>query len=352
MAIKKNRKTGLPPGTLIYTGEKTDIPVKIIYTQYNEPKCHIEFYEDSDNLPIYKSEDSVIQWYDIRGLHDVNLIQTIAANFGVHAIAMEDIVDVHKRPSYVEYKHGHFISLKAFEYSKTDKEVRPQSISLFFGKGFVLSFQEHDDDVFKVLRERIQASKGRIRQRGSDYLTYAIIDVVVDRYFHIIDNIEETLEEVEDLISNNVDAINKGQLQATKVNLIKVRKSVVPLREALNQFLRTESDLIDPRTEAYLRDVYDHTIQVVESVDTMRDILGGLQDLYISEISLKMNKIMQFLTIVTAVFVPLSFLTGLYGMNFEVIPELKYQNGYFVLWIVMIGITVGMFWWFKRKRWL
>jgi len=265
---------------------------------------------------------------------------------------MEDIVDVHKRPSYVEYKNGHFISLKAFEYNSIKKEVQSQSISLFFGQGFVLSFQEHEDDVFKVLRDRIESSKGRIRQRGSDYLTYAIIDVIVDRYFNVIDSIETILEDIENTISNDVDAINKGEIHDTKVNLIKIRKSVVPLREALNQFIRSESDLIDPRTENFLRDVYDHTIQIVESADTLRDILGGLQDLYISEISLKMNKIMQFLTIVTAVFVPLSFLTGLYGMNFEVIPELKYHNGYFILWGAMIVITLGMLWWFKRKKWL
>ena len=348
----KKRKIGLPPGTLIYTGENTDIPISITYVEYDEQNHTTETYTKGQELPIHQSNEDIVQWYDIRGLHDTNLIQKIAESFGVHSLAMEDIVDVYKRPSYVEYKNGHFISIKAFEYDAQLNEVLPQTISLFFGKGFVLSFQEHEDDVFKVLRERILNSKGRIRQRGSDYLTYAIIDVVVDRYFHVIDSVEETLEQLEDTISNDVDSINKGQLQATKVNLIKIRKSVVPLREALNQFIRSESELIDYNTEKYLRDVYDHTIQVVESADTLRDILGGLQDLYLSEISLKMNKIMQFLTIVTAVFVPLSFLTGLYGMNFEVIPELKHPNGYFILWGVMLVITIGMLWWFKRKKWL
>jgi len=350
--MKKKRKIGLPPGTLIYTGDRSDIDIKITYLEYDETAHKLETYEKVKNLPLHQSKDDIVQWYDIRGLHDTNLIKKIADNFGVHSLAMEDIVDVHKRPSYVEYKNGHFISLKAFEYNSIKKEVQSQSISLFFGQGFVLSFQEHEDDVFKVLRDRIESSKGRIRQRGSDYLTYAIIDVIVDRYFNVIDSIETILEDIENTISNDVDAINKGEIHDTKVNLIKIRKSVVPLREALNQFIRSESDLIDPRTENFLRDVYDHTIQIVESADTLRDILGGLQDLYISEISLKMNKIMQFLTIVTAVFVPLSFLTGLYGMNFEVIPELKYHNGYFILWGAMIVITLGMLWWFKRKKWL
>ena len=347
-----NRKIGLPPGTLIYTGERTDIPVSITYVEYDAKYYNIEMYDKGEQLPIHQSNENIVQWYDIRGLHDIDLIQQIAVSFGVHSLAMEDIVDVHRRPSYDEYQNGHFISLKAFEYNSQEKEVLPQTISLFFGKGFVLSFQEHKDDVFKVLRERIANSKGRIRQRGSDYLTYAIIDVIVDRYFNVIDSVEETLEELEDIISKDVDSINKGQLQETKINLIKIRKSVVPLREALNQFIRSESELIAPSTEKYLRDVYNHTIQVAESTDTLRDILGGLQDLYISEISLKMNKTMQFLTIVTAIFVPLSFLTGLYGMNFDVIPELKHENGYFILWIGMIIITVGMLWWFKIKKWL
>ena len=350
--MAKKKKIGLPPGTLVYTGDNVDIPISITYLAYDESKYSTETYSKGQKLPIHQSNEDIVQWYDIRGLHDTNLIQAIADSFGVHTLAMEDIVDVYKRPSHVEYKNGHFISLKSFTYSKEKQEVQPQTISLFFGKGFVLSFQEHEDDVFKVLRDRIEGSKGRIRQRGADYLTYAIIDVIVDKYFHVIDNVEETLEQLEDTISNNVDSINKGELQATKLNLIKIRKSVVPLREALNQFIRSESELIDPRTELFLRDVYDHTIQVVESTDTLRDILGGLQDLYISEISLKMNKIMQVLTIVTAIFVPLSFLTGLYGMNFEVIPELKQPNGYFILWAFMLLITIGMLWWFKRRKWL
>jgi len=350
--MAKKRNVGLPPGTIVYTGERSEVPVKITYVEYHKLNYTVETYEDGDQLPIHQSNEETVQWYDVRGLHDVELMTTIANNFGVHSLAMEDIVDVHKRPSHVEYDNGHFVSLKAFEYSIDHKEVIPQSISLFLGKGFVLSFQEFEDDLFHGLRDRIAHRKGKIRVRGTDYLMYAIIDTIVDRYYGVIDNLEETLEHIEDTISNDVDSINKGAMQATKVNLIKLRKSIVPLREALNQFIRSESELIEPSTEKYLRDVYDHTIQIVESADTLRDILGGLQDLYISEISLKMNKIMQFLTIVTAVFVPLSFLTGLYGMNFEVIPELKYKNGYFVLWGTMICITVGMLWWFKRKKWL
>ena len=169
--MARKRKTGLPPGTLIYTGEKTDIPVSITYVEYNDTNHKVEIYDKGDQLLIHQSNENIVQWYDVRGLHDIDLIQQIALSFGVHSLAMEDIVDVHRRPSYVEYENGHFISLKAFEYNNQEKEVLPQTISLFLGKGFVLSFQEHKDDVFKVLRERIANSKGRIRQRGADYLT-------------------------------------------------------------------------------------------------------------------------------------------------------------------------------------
>ncbi len=350
--MAKKRKVGFPPGTIIYTGNQTSIDVKVNYVEYNKSVQLSETYLNKDKLPIHLSSDSLTQWYDIRGLHDIELMQKIADLFGVHSLAMEDIVDVHRRPTHVEYTNGHFISFKAFEYNKDKKQLVPQTISLFLGKGFVLSFQEFEDDVFKILRDRITNSKGRINGLGADYLTYAIIDTIVDRYFTIVDEVEETLEEIENTISLNIDSMNKGELQATKVNLIKIRKSVVPLREALNQFIRSESELIEKQTEIYLRDVYGHIIQIVENTDTLRDILGGLQDLYLSEISLKMNRIIQFLTIVTAVFVPLSFLTGLYGMNFDVIPELKNPYGYYILWAFMLFITGGMLLWFKKNKWL
>lgn len=351
--MKKNKKKiGLPPGTAVYTGSKSNLPLKITYIEYDGDQHKMEVYNRNQNLPLHQSDESKIQWYDVRGLHDIAFIEQLTKTFDVHPLAVEDIVDVHKRPSFEEYKNGCFISIKALQYNPDLEEVSNQNISLYFGKGFVLSFQEHEDDIFAILRDRILNKKGRIRDRGADYLTYAIIDLVVDHYYTVIDSLESEIEQTDFKISNNIDKIDKGDLQNIKVNLIKLRKSVVPLREVLNQFIRVESDIIDPRTETFLRNVYDHTIQVVESTDSLRDILGGLQDLYISEISLKMNQIMQFLTIVTAVFVPLSFLTGLYGMNFEYIPELKMSNGYFILWGVMLSIVIGTLLWFKRKKWL
>lgn len=352
LSMGKKRKTGLPPGTVIYTGDKVVANVSITYVSYDEEQHSEQIFHNADKLPLYKSEPDLIQWYDIRGLHDTHLIESIAHNFDIHSLALEDIVDVQKRPSHTEYANGHFISFKSFTYNCNENQLQSQAISLYMGKGFVLSFQEFDDDIFLKIRDRIAQKKGKIRQRDASYLLYALIDLIVDNYYVVTDLIEELLEGSEARISNNVETISKGELQGIKLNLIKLRKSVVPLRDALSQLLRSESDYVVSGTEPYLRDVHSHTIQVSDSIDSLRDILGGLQDLYLSEISLRMNKVMQFLTVVTAIFVPISFLTGLYGMNFDHIPELKHPHGYFILWAVMILLVVGMLWWFRRKKWI
>lgn len=348
---KKRSKAGLPPGTILYTGVKTDIPIKITYVEYDDRNHKEEVYEHDLNLLIHQSQENIIQWYDIRGLHDENLIKKIAEIFGVHPLVTEDIVDVYKRPEYVEYENGHFITLKSFIYQEAEEDVTSQNISVYFGKGFVLTFQEHEDDVFAPIRSRIALSKGRIRARGADYLGYTIVDFVVDSYYSIIEKFQATLEEIENSINNDPESVNKSDIYNCRLNLIKVRKLIMPLREALNQFIRSDSALLDERTKLFIRDVYDHTIQVIDSIDSSREIVSGLQDLYISEISLRMNKVMQFLTIITAIFVPITFMAGLYGMNFEFMPELKFKYGYFYLLAIMLITAVSLIFVFKKKKW-
>lgn len=349
--VKKKSKAGLPPGTILYTGEKSDIPIKVTYVEYNDQNHKEEVYENDLNLPIHLSQENIIQWYDIRGLHDVNLIKKIAEIFGVHPLVTEDIVDVFKRPEYVEYENGHFITLKSFIYHEAEEDVTPQSISIYFGKGFVLTFQEHEDDVFASIRSRIALSNGRIRLRGADYLGYTIADFIVDSYYSIIEKFQGTLEQIEHSINNDPESVNKSDIYNCRLNLIKVRKLIMPLREALSQFIRSDSELLDERTKIFIRDVYDHTIQVIDSIDSSREIVSGLQDLYISEISLRMNKVMQFLTIITAIFVPITFMAGLYGMNFEFMPELKYHYGYFILLAIMLVTAISLIFVFKKKKW-
>jgi len=350
--MRKKRKVGLPPGTMFYTGNKQELPIRITYTEFNPEQHRHEVYGRNQNLPLYQPNEEWIQWYDIRGLHDLTLIQQITKTFGVHSLMAEDIVDVNQRPNYEEFDNGHFISLKSFTHDRASNKVITQSISIYFGRGFVLSFQEHEDDVFKLLRDRISDKKGRVRLRGADYLAYAIVDMVVDNYYNIIDSIELKLEELEVRISDKPEEVDKGEMLEHKVNIIKMRRAVVSLREAISKLTRSDSELIDPKNQLFIKDVYDHIVQISESLDIFRDILGGLQDLYISEISFKMNKVMQFLTIVTAIFVPLSFLTGLYGMNFKYIPELDFRYGYFILWGVMLLCSIVMLWWFRKQKWL
>lgn len=349
--MKRKAKIGLPPGTILYTGEKKDIPIKVTYVEYSADHYEEEIYHDDLHLLIHESKAEFIQWYDIRGLHDEELIKKMAEVFGVHPLATEDIVDVYKRPEYMEYDHGHFISMKSFTWKEETKELIPQSISIYFGNGFVLTFQEHDDDVFQTIRKRIESSRGRIRQRRADYLSYAIVDFLVDGYYHIIERFQGDLDQIEAKITDNPEEVKKSEIYDFRLRLIGFRKLIVPFREALNQFMRSDSELLDERTNYFLRDAYDHVIQVVDSIDSSREIASGLQDLYISEISLKMNKVMQFLTIITALFVPITFLAGIYGMNFEHMPELKFRYGYFILLLAMVIIFTTLLLVFKRKKW-
>lgn len=350
--MRKKRKIGLPPGTLVYTGIKGNLPVEVNYLEYGVDHFKEERKKKSKEINLHISDESKVQWYDVRGLHNVDLIQEIGKIFKMHPIVAEDIVDVHQRPKYTEYNDGHFISLKALSFDSEIGCIVSQTISIYFGIGFVLTFQEHEDDIFSGLRTRIKEGKGRIRTNGADYLAYAIVDLLVDRYFSVLDNIDEKIEEVEEAISLKSEIIDKSEIFELKKALSKFRKNIAPLREAINQFSRSDTELVTESTKIFIRDVYSHTVQIMDSIDNHRDILSSLQDLYLSELSMKMNKIMQVLTIITSIFVPLSFLTGLYGMNFENMPELKSQYGYFILLSVMLVAVFFMMAFFRKKRWL
>lgn len=349
---KHRRQSGLAPGTIRYNGSHSEKPIQIVYVEFDPEGYREEDYTKGQDLLLHSSDPSKVQWYDMRGLHDEAIIKAVGDRFKMHPLAMEDAADVYNRPLYTAYQSGHFLSFKALTYDKDLKKVSRQHVSVYFGEGFVISFQEHHDDVFDAVRARITSPHARIRARKADYLAYALVDYVVDKYFTVLEHIEEDLESIEDTIAVSVDLVDKASMYSLKKELLKVRKAASPLREAIGQWSRSDSDLIDEKTFAYLRDAYDHTIQIMDNVDGLRDILAGLQDLYLSELSMKMNRVMQFLTIITAIFVPLSFLAGLYGMNFEYIPELGFRYGYFVLLAVMVTVAVGMIAWFKHKRWL
>ncbi len=348
---KQRKKGGLPPGSVIFTGDQKVDKVHIHYQKYNNEIFEEQDLHSHNNIIFSPSVDEVVDWYDIRGLHNTILIESLGKSVDIHPLILEDIADTNQRPKYEEYEKGNFVSIKALSFDKKTVKVKTEQISIYFNQGLLLSFQEDETDIFAAVRQRLQLGRGRIRQQGADYLAYALIDSIVDDYHQVINGIEEVIESLEDQLLSEPGNNLKSQIHHLKKELLIIRKSISPLREAISQFAKSDSPFIEDRTTIFVRDVYDHTVQVMDMIETYRDMLNGLQDLYLSEISFKMNQVMQVLAVVTTIFVPISFLTGLYGMNFENIPELQAKNGYFILLAVMFIIVISLLYYFKRKKW-
>lgn len=347
----QRKKTGLPPGSVVFVGNQKVKEVFIHYLEYNSQKLTEEKYTNQSKFVFQPSLDDTVDWYDVRGLHDTDLIESLGSTFKIHSLVLEDVAHTFQRPKFEEYENGNFLIFRSLSFDKKELQVKTEQIAVYFRKGLIISFQENETDLFENVRKRINSGKGKVREKGADYLTYALIDSITDNYFSVLDEIEECIESIENDILNSPGQQTKERIHLLKKELLIVRKSVAPLREAVSRFSKSDSELIEEGTKMYIRDLYDHTIQITDMVESYRDILNGLQDLYISEISLRMNQVMQVLTIITTIFVPLSFLAGLYGMNFENIPELHHQNGYFILLGVMMLIALGSLFYFKRKGW-
>ncbi|MEO1435211.1 MAG: magnesium/cobalt transporter CorA [Bacteroidota bacterium] len=351
---RKNTKVevGLPPGTIRFSGNQKVDKIQIHFLTFNGVQVEENTLDNHEDIDFIEPNPDRITWYDIRGLHDTELIESIGSAYQLHPLILEDIADTFQRPKFEDYDTGLFFILRALTFSVEEKRFLTEQVAIYAKPGLVLTFQETASDLFTLVRKRIQASKGRIRERGVDYLMYALIDVMVDHYFLVMDAFETVLEDVEDRLTRGNGQNIRDEIHALRKGLLSARKTLGPTREAISRFARTDSSIIEERTGLYIRDLQDHTVQVIDKMENYRDLLNGLQDLHISEISFKMNKIMQVLTIITTIFVPLSFLVGLYGMNFVNIPELTNPNGYFNLLFVMIGLVLLSLVWFKSKRWL
>jgi len=349
MTKRKRAKPGSSPGTLIFTGKKRLEQPNVTLVQYNEAE-YLEKHE-KNHLPSLKAGD-FLNWYDIRGLHQVDLIEQIGKQYNIHALALEDILDTQQRPKFEEYDNGIFITAQALTFDPVKIELLTEQIAIFSNKEVIISFQEDENELFIPIRDRISASKGTIRRRGSDYLTYALLDLIVDNYFLILDQVEESIETLEGNIMQRDDIHYKNRIHQLKIVILKLKKIISPLREAVSQFSRCDEQHLDEKTNVFVRDLYDHIIQLIDMVDTYRDIITGLQELYLAEISLRMNNVMQVLTIISTIFIPLTFLVGVYGMNFKNMPELYWRWGYFELWGLMLVIVVFMIHYFKRKKWI
>ena len=348
----QKKKKGLSPGTLVFTGNRKVDKVLIHYMQYDSDQLTEKELDNQTESKLNQSHSDKVDWYDVRGMHDTKLIEEFGSNFDIHPLILEAAVDIHQRPKFDEHDKGNFITLRAIHFDKEKVEIKKEHVAIYFNEGFLVSFQETESDLFELVRKRIKTGTGRIRQRGSDYLAYAIVDTLVDDYYVTLEEIEELIEVLENKMMIDLDVKNKSDIHRLKKELLVLRKSVSPLREAISKFSKTDSPFVKDINQIFTRDLYEHTVQVMDSVESYRDILNGLQDLFISEVSFKMNKVMQLLTLISVIFIPLTFLAGIYGMNFDNIPELHYKYGYFILLGVMIAMALILLFLFKRQKWL
>lgn len=346
---KKGHKAGLPPGTLQFTG--TPVTEKVIMTviDYDDKKFQEKRIDSIEECFPFKNKPTVT-WINIDGLHQVDVIERIGKHFQIHPLVLEDIVHTDQRPKCENLGNYIHVVLRMIYYQNGD--IHAEQVTLIVGNRFVISFQERPGDVFELIRERIRTHTGRIRQMDSDYLAYSLIDAIVDNYFIVMENLGETIESLEDEVMTHPDSNTMQSLHSVKRRLLFLRKSVWPLREVINILNKGDSKLIHKQTAPYFRDLYDHTIQVVEMIETMRDMNTGMFDMYLSSISNKMNEVMKVLTIIATIFIPLTFIAGIYGMNFEYMPELKWRIGYFAVWSLMALIVAVMIIYFKKKKWM
>jgi len=350
--IKRISKTaGHVPGELVHVGEKKVDEVKVSVIDYDDKNFQEKIIANIEELLPFKDTPTVT-WININGLHDVDFIEKIGNNFEMHPLTLEDIVNTGQRPKYEDFDQYIFVTLKILMFDEEKKEIISEQVSLVFGANFVISFQEIEGDVFNPIRERIRNAKGRIRKMGPDYLAYSLLDAVVDNYFSILEKFGEKIEGMEEDLVANPTPQTLQAIHDLKRDAIFLRKSVWPLREVAGGLDRSESILIKKETHIFLRDVYDHTIQVIDTIETFRDMVSGMVDIYLSSVSNRMNEVMKVLTIFAAIFIPLTFMAGVYGMNFEFMPELKWKWGYFALLGLMAVVGFGMLFHFRRKKWI
>ncbi len=348
---KYKKHVGQVPGTLIYTGDKTSQKLFIESFDYNSKTVSEQEHFDVKEVLKFKTTDT-ITWVNINGLNYTDEIQHVGEFYKLHSLILEDIVNTSQRPKIDEYDDYIFVVLRMLYYD-ADENIVSEQVSFVLGDNYVLTFQEAEGDVFDSVRDRLRLGKGRIRGLGSDHLLYALIDAVVDHYFIVNETMGNKVEDLEDILFTGVieDNMNKRVLELKK-ELLKVRRVIFPLREIISRIEKSEHKLIQQRTVQFFRDIHDHIIQLSDTIDIYREMIFSLMDMYMTSISNKMNEVMKVLTIMASIFIPLTFIAGIYGMNFEHMPELHYEYSYYILWAVMIVLFVGMIIYFKRKKWL
>jgi magnesium transporter len=347
--MSKLHDIGSPPGTLFYNGEHKNERIKITLIEFNETEFFEEEFYDLSHC-IEHVKPNMIKWMNIEGVHKTELIEKIGQIYGLHPLTLEDIVHIDQRPKFEEYENYLLTIMKMISYSD---EVEAEQLSIILKDSTVISFQEPTGgDAFDIIRERLRQSKGRVRKLGADYLYYALMDAVVDCYFNAIEKIGDKVERIEEEIMNQPRKQSLNELYRIKREVIYLRKQVWPLRDMINNLIRSETTLITTNTHLFLRDIQDHSTRIIEAVEIYRDLLSGIMDIYLSTNANKMNEVMKMLTIISTIFIPVTFISSVYGMNFDYMPELRSPYGYAGVLLVMLIVIVSLVIYFKRKKWL
>ncbi len=348
---KTSKMVGLPPGTLVHIGEKRTGEVKITVIDYDEKQFQEKEVKTVEECFPFKDTPTVT-WININGVHQEDIIEKIGKHFDIHPLLLEDIMNTEQRPKVEDFESYLFIVLKMLYCNNEDDEIKSEQVSLIVAPTFVISFQEIEGDVFNTIRERIRSGKGRVRKMGADYLAYALMDAIVDNYFVVLEKFGEKIEDIEEeLLVNPTRDILKS-IHILKRKMLFLRKSVWPLREVIAGLEKGESPLVKKSTIIFLRDVYDHTIQVMDTTETFREMLSEMIDAYLSSISNKTNEIVKVLTIIATIFIPLTFIASLYGMNFQYMPGLDWSLSFNIISLAMLSMAIVMLIYFRIKKWI
>jgi len=349
---KRSRKSGLPPGTPVHIGERKTGAPRVSLMHYDGEQLVEEEVTDVSACRTWLSRPGVT-WINIEGVHQIDLLEQFGTVFGLHSLVLEDIANTGQRPKVEDYGGYLYIVMRMLSLQAARQEVVGEQISLIVGPNFVISFQEGiAGDAFNPIRERLRTSKGRLRREGADYLVYSLIDAIVDGYFVLLEKLGEQIEVLDERMLANRAGDVARTIHLLKREMIWLRKAVWPLREMINTLQRAETPLIRASTGVYLKDVYDHTIEVIDTVETYRDVLSGMLENHLSLLTTRLNEIMKVLTVISTIFIPLTFITGIYGMNFRFMPELEWRWGYPLALLGMAGIGVAMYFYYRRKKWL
>jgi magnesium transporter len=355
----KKLKTGMPPGTLVFTGEQLVEVPEITVHRFGELSCEVTTYNNTQELIKFLSTKPSIQqphpslfWINIDGLHDVTLIETFCKFLDVHKLTIEDILSVQQRPKVEEHTSYLYIVARMFHLNPADKTIESEQVSFIQKDNLLITFQEKPGDVFASIRKRLNDGTGFVRRRGLDYLLYALLDSIVDFYFTVLDEVSQRLDDLEDLLLDGTPKNLLHSLHGMRKELTGIRRQIYPMRDVVSRLAKLGPHIITEPNLIFLRDLQDHSIRAIEATESLRDNAVGLLDLYMNSVSQKMNEVMKVLTIIATIFIPLTFIAGVYGMNFEHMPELSWRYAYLYIWIIMIGILVTMLLIFRNKKWI